>query len=161
MLRKIVIETQCIDCINDHFWCQFEKIWTFLNASPITFEFQSWHCSDTFRAQKCSPFVLVSKNCHRDTVYRLYKWSFLMPTWKNMKFSEMLQISLEFQSWRCYEPFKLKNVIHSTFFRKIVIETQCIDCGNDHFWCQFDKIWNFLMLLILFEFSIRALSWTF
>ena len=89
LLRKIVIETQCIDCINDHFWCQFEKIWTFLNASYyfwISIMALFWY----FYAQKCSPFVLVSKNCHRDTVYRLWKWPFLLPIWQTMKFSKFL-----------------------------------------------------------------------
>ena len=57
---------------------------------------------------------------------------------------------------------RLKNVIHSTLFRKIVIETQCIDCINDHFWCQFEKLWNFLEFLYdFFEFSLRHCQWTF
>ena len=50
----------------------------------------------------------------------------------------------EFSLGHCYEHCTTKNVVNLTFFRKIVIKTQCIDCGNDHFWCQFDKIWNFL-----------------
>ena len=108
----------------------------------ISLNFQSWALLWTFRTQKCSPFVLFSKNCHRDTVYRLYKWSFLMPIWKILKFSEFLLLSFVF-SRQHYETFELKNVVHSSLLRKIVIERQCIDCINDHFWCQFKKIWFF------------------
>ena len=38
-----------------------------------------------------------------------------------------------FYSRHCYEQFQTKTVVHSSLFRKIVIDTQCIDCENDHF----------------------------
>ena len=103
LFRKIFIETQCIECINDHFYANLKRYELFWMLR-ITFEFQSWHCSDTFT---------------------------------------------------------LKNVVHSSLFWKIVIETQCIDCINDHIWCQFEKICNFLNASTFFRISIMALLWTF
>ena len=51
-------------------------------------------------------------------------------------------------SWHRYEHLRTKNVVHSTCFPKIVMEIQCIDCGNDHFWYPVMKIWNFLIASI-------------
>ena len=102
--RKILIKTQCIDCGNDYFCCQFRQ---------------------------------------------------------NMKFSKCLS--------RCIEYFIYgtvmnivgpKDVVHLTFFRKIVIETQFKDSGKDNFWCQCNKIWNFLNVSH-FVWIFIALLWTF
>ena len=97
LFRKIVIEIQCIDCENDHFWCHFGQIWNFLNVvifDGILTRALLW----TFYDQKCSPFDAISRNCHRDTVYRLWKWLFFLPFWQNMKFFKCLYFC-----WKFYE----------------------------------------------------------
>ena len=44
---------------------------------------------------------------------------------------KMTKVLFEVPLEHCYEHFGTKNVVHLTFFRKIVNEMQCLDCGND------------------------------
>ena len=79
--EKIVIQSYSVyNCQNDHFWCQFWQNSKFSEClSNVCFEFSFVHCITIILETKGYGTFrpLFPKIYHRDTVYRLSKWSFL------------------------------------------------------------------------------------
>ena len=135
------------------FDANFEKIWNFLEYYQISFEFSLWHCYELFRNKNVVHSTLFRKIVIETQCIDCVKWSFLMPIWKNMKFSECLKFLWIFNHGTVMNLLRLKNVIHSTLFRKIVIETQCIDC---HKWSFLMPIWqNMKFSEFLYDFLLN------
>ena len=88
------------------------EIRNFLNASYFLYE-PSYLCTvmNILRLKKYSFRHLFRKIVIEITVYRLCKWSFLMPIWQNIwNFLKCLEFFFNLYSWLCYEHFKPKNV---------------------------------------------------
>ena len=136
----IVIETQCIDFQNDHFWrlilAKHGVFWIPLNFLK---NFHSCTVIDHDWDQKRGPCKdhFFKKLSSRDSVLTVKVIIFDANFGKTRKFSEYLWMFFQFSFVHCITIILVTEivVVFRPPFHEIVIETQCIDCQNDHFSC--------------------------
>ena len=132
--RKIIIETLCIECGHDHFWCQFDNNMNFSKCPQTVFWiFTLGHCYEHCRTKNVVHLTLFLKNCHQNTVYRLWKMNTFDANLDNIWI--FLNVSITSVWFFIYGTviniLGPKEQFIWPFFGQIVIKTQSIDCGKE------------------------------